>query len=81
MALRPEPQMLGADARHLGFLVDVARGLLPVLLAQDGRQIALAVLAAIDQGAHVVDVPAVAGGNLLAAPVAAAAVGVEDAQS
>ena len=42
--------MLGVEARHLGFLIDVAGGFLPVLVAQDGRQIALAVLAAIDQG-------------------------------
>ncbi len=55
--------MLGADARHLGFLVDVARGLLLVLLAQDWRQIGLPVLAAIDQGTYVIDVPAVAGGD------------------
>ena len=74
-------QMLGADARHLGFLVDVAGGLLLVLVAQDWGQIALAVLAAIDQGPYVIDIPAVAGGDFLAAPVAAAAVGVEDALS
>src|SRR5262245_51959240 len=79
-ALRPEPEMLGADAGHLGLLVDVGCGLFSMFLAQDWCQIALAVLAAIDQGKYVVDVPAVAGGNFLATPVAAATVSVEDAQ-
>src|SRR5262245_29067364 len=67
-------KVLRSLAIDLGFLRDVGRGLFLVrLAAQDRRHVALAVLAAVDNGDDVIAIPMIAGPDLDAGPMANAA--------
>jgi len=74
-----DAKMLGADAVVFGFLSNVSRSFLAVLVAKGWGQVAFAILTAVDKRNNVIQIPIVLGFDLAFRDMADTAVSLEDA--